>query len=57
MSFPAITAMLRWETLVRLAVTSLSFLLAAAVPHLDLFISLLGTLARSPTQQSECFQL
>ena len=43
MSFPAITAMLSWETLVRLAVTSLSFLLAAAVPHLDLFISLLGT--------------
>ena len=34
----------RLEYLLRLTVTSLTFILAATVPYLDLFISLLGAL-------------
>ena len=43
-SLPPTLLSCRLEYLLRLAVTSLTFILAATVPYLDLFISLLGAL-------------
>ena len=43
-SLPPTLLSCRLEYLLRLAVTSLTFVLAATVPYLDLFISLLGAL-------------